>query len=222
MAAHTIAVLPGDGIGPEVTAEALKVLRAVARRFGHTFQFRDALVGGAAIDAAGIPLPSQTLETCRASDAILLGAVGGATWDALPLQQRPERGILALRQALGVFANLRPAVAYAPLLSASPLRADVIIGTDVLIVRELTGGLYFGRPRGQETVDGRRRAVDTLPYAEDEVARVARVALEAARRRRRRVTSVDKANVLETSRLWRQVVVEVAGEYPDVMLNHMY
>jgi 3-isopropylmalate dehydrogenase len=217
----TIVVLPGDGIGPEVTAQAVKALAAVARTRGHTFSFQELPVGGGAIDAGLPALPPQTLEACRHADAVLLGAVGGTQWDGLPPPQRPEAGLLGLRRALRLFANLRPVRAYPELAGASPLRPEALEGTDLLIVRELTGGLYFGEPRGRAVRDGRRVAVDTLPYTEDEVARIARVAFRAARERRRLVTSVDKANVLHSSQLWREVVVEVAREFPDVRLEHM-
>ena len=216
-----IVLLPGDGIGPEVTAEAVKVLRAVAETRRHTFAFEEVLFGSAAIQATGDPLPSETLEACRKVDAILLGAVGGPQWDELPPDRRPEAGLLRLRKALDLFANLRPVRAFPGLVGASPLRAEVVRGTDMLIVRELTGGLYFGEPRGRSTRDGRRVAVDTLPYSEDEIARVAHVAFKTARGRRRRVTSIDKANVLHSARLWREVVTEVAREYPGITCDHM-
>ncbi|MDR7532650.1 MAG: 3-isopropylmalate dehydrogenase [Armatimonadota bacterium] len=216
----TIVLLPGDGIGPEVTAEAVKVLRAVAERFGHRWTFLDAPFGSSALAAGGEPLPAETLEACRRANAILLGAVGGPQWDSLPPDRRPEAGLLRLRRALQLFANLRPVRAFPGLLDASPLRPDVAARIDLLIVRELAGGLYFGEPRGRTVRDGQRAAVDTLPYAEDEVARVARVAFEAARARRRHVTSVDKANVLHSSALWREVVTEVARTYPDVTCEH--
>ena len=215
-----IVVLPGDGIGPEVTAEALKVLRRVAERYGHHFTFTDVPFGSSAIADGGDPLPAATLEACRRADAILLGAVGGPQWDGLPPDRRPEAGLLRLRRELQLFANLRPVRAFPGLLDASPLRPEVVAGTDLVIVRELAGGLYFGTPRGRSVHDGRRIAVDTLPYAEDEIARVARVAFEAARARRRHVTSVDKANVLHSSQLWREVVTEVARAYPDVTCVH--
>ncbi len=215
-----IVLLPGDGIGPEVTAEAVKVLRAIARARAHRFSFDEIPFGSAAIQATGTPLPAETLEACRRADAILLGAVGGPQWDGLPPDRRPEAGLLGLRRHLQLFANLRPIKAFPALLDASPLRADVVRGTDMLIVRELTGGLYFGEPRGRSTRDGRRIALDSLPYSEDEIARVARVAFQAARLRRRRVTSVDKANVLHSSQLWREVVVEIAQEFPDVACEH--
>jgi 3-isopropylmalate dehydrogenase len=217
----SIVVLPGDGIGPEVTAEAVKVLEAVARARGHGFSCQPLPVGGGAIDAGQPPLPPATLEACHRADAVLLGAVGGTQWDGLPPPQRPEAGLLALRRELRLFANLRPVRAYSELAGVSPLRPEVLTGTDLLIVRELTGGLYFGEPRGRSVREGHRTAIDTLPYTEDEVARIARVAFDAARRRRRFVTSVDKANVLHSSQLWREVVVEVAREFPDVRLEHM-
>jgi 3-isopropylmalate dehydrogenase len=215
-----IVLLPGDGVGPEVTAEAVKVLHTIARARGHTLTFAEVPFGSTAIQAGGPPLPAEALEACRRADAILLGAVGGPQWDGLPPDRRPEAGLLSLRRHLQLFANLRPVKAFPGLQDASPLRADIVRGTDMLIVRELTGGLYFGQPRGRSTRDGRRMALDTLPYSEDEVARIARVAFEAARARRRRVTSVDKANVLHSSQLWREVVTEVAREFPDVACDH--
>ncbi|MBI3974785.1 MAG: 3-isopropylmalate dehydrogenase [Armatimonadetes bacterium] len=211
-----VAILPGDGIGPEVLREATGVLLAVGRRFGIRFVLTEALIGGAAIEATGLFLPPDTLTLCRTSDAVLLGAVGGPQWDDLPPQLRPERGLLDLRQHLKVFANLRPARAL-PLADVSPLRPERIAGTDLLIVRELTGGIYFGEPRYRS----RREAVDTLRYGREEIARVARVAFTLARTRRRRVTSVDKANVLASSQLWREVVEEEARRFPDVALEHM-
>ncbi|BDG60683.1 3-isopropylmalate dehydrogenase [Caldinitratiruptor microaerophilus] len=216
---YRIAVLPGDGIGPEVTAEALKVLRAVGERHGLSFEVREGLVGGAAYDATGDPLPPETLELARWADAILFGAVGGDKWDHLPLEKRPERGILGLRKELDLFANLRPVVTWEPLLHTSPLRPEILEGgVDILIVRELTGGLYFGQPKGR---DG-DRTIDTCVYTDAEIRRVLHVALQAARRRRGRVVSVDKANVMATSRRWRELAEEVAREYPDVQLSHMY
>ena len=216
-----IVLLPGDGIGPEVTAEAVKVLRAVAQRRGHTFTFDEVLFGSAAIEATDHPLPPESLEACRRTDAILLGAVGGPQWDGLPPDRRPEAGLLGLRRHLMLFANLRPVRAFPGMLDAAPLRPEALAGTDMLIVRELTGGLYFGEPRGRSARDGRRVAVDTLAYSEDEIARVARVAFDAARARRHRVTSIDKANVLHSGQLWREVVSEVARDYPDVTLDHL-
>ena len=209
-----IALLPGDGIGPEVTASARQVLEAVASRFGHQFEFRQLPVGGAAIDGCGSPLPRHTLEECRAADAVLLGAVGGPAWEGCAL--RPEAGLLELRRALGVFANLRPLAMPDALLPFSPLKPERVRGADLLVVRELTGGIYFGQPRRRTSED----ALDTMVYARDDVLRVAHVAFLQARARRKVLTSVDKANVLESSRLWREVVNEVASEYPDVRLEH--
>ena len=218
-----ILLLPGDGIGPEIVAEALKVLEALQADTNVRFEIDRASIGGGAVDAHGVPLPEETLERARLCDAILLGAVGGPQWDGLERAIRPERGLLALRAELGVFANLRPAIAYPQLADASTLRPEAIRGLDVLIVRELTGGIYFGQPRGiRERDDGRREGFNTLVYAEDEVERVCRVAFDAARRRAGRVCSVDKANVLETSELWREVATNVAAEYDDVALTHLY
>ena len=218
-----ILVLPGDGIGPEIVAEALKLLEALNGDAGARFEIEHAPIGGEAIDAHGAPLPGETLERARACDAILLGAVGGPRWDGLERGIRPERGLLALRSGLGVFANLRPAIAYPQLADASTLRPDVVRGLDVLIVRELTGGIYFGEPRGiRKRGDGRREGFNTLVYAEDEIERVCRVAFDAARRRAGRVCSVDKANVLEASELWREVATRVAAGYDDVEASHMY
>lgn len=210
-----VLLLPGDGVGPEVLAEAVRVLDAVAARYGHRFTYRTEAVGGEALDAFGTPLPAQSLQAAREADAVLLGAVGGPRWDHAPV--RPEAGLLMLRYELGLYANLRPAVLLEGLESASPLRPEVVRGTDFLIVRELTGGLYFGKPKERDS----RRAVDTLTYTAEEVERVARVAFQAARGRRRLVHSVDKANVLESSRLWREVVDRTAREFPDVTLQHM-
>ena len=217
-----ILILPGDGIGPEVTAEAIAVLHRVAEVFGHSVQATRGLIGGAAIEATGSPLPDDTLRAAADADAVLLGAVGAPRFDHLPPGQRPERGLLALRQALGTFANLRPSRSWPALLEASPLKNAVADGTDLVIVRELTSGLYYGEPRGV-TGNGRdERAVNTLSYTRPEIERVARVAFELARTRRHRVTSVDKSNVLENSQLWRRVVIEVAAGYPDVALDHLF
>ena len=218
----TVAVLPGDGVGPEIVAEAVKALDAVAARFGHVFERTEHLVGGAAYDRCGDCLPEATLAACKAADAVLLGAVGGPKWDALPVAARPERrALLTLRAELGLFANLRFAKVWEALKAASPLKDEIVApGIDLLIVRELTGGAYFGE-KGRR--DGGRAAYDVTPYSVQEVARVARVAFEAARHRGRRVVSVDKANVLETSRLWRETVTALQREaYPDVALEHMY
>jgi 3-isopropylmalate dehydrogenase len=216
-----IAVLPGDGIGPEVVAEGVKVLRAVAGRFGHTFEMVEALVGGLAIDATGNPLPDETLALCRSSDAVLLGAVGGPKWSDPNATVRPEQGLLRLRKELGLFANVRPVKVYADLANASTLKAEVLQGVDLVIVRELTGGLYFGQPQERRGTPPAREAVDTLFYTEAEIARLMRVAFDLARERRRKVTSVDKANVLASSRLWREVAHEVARDYLDVQYEDL-
>nr|3U1H_A Chain A, 3-isopropylmalate dehydrogenase [Bacillus sp. (in: firmicutes)]3U1H_B Chain B, 3-isopropylmalate dehydrogenase [Bacillus sp. (in: firmicutes)] len=215
-----IAVLPGDGIGPEVMEAAIEVLKAVAERFGHEFEFEYGLIGGAAIDEAGTPLPEETLDVCRGSDAILLGAVGGPKWDQNPSELRPEKGLLGIRKGLDLFANLRPVKVYDSLADASPLKKEVIEGVDLVIVRELTGGLYFGEP-SERYEEGEEAAVDTLLYTREEIERIIRKAFELALTRKKKVTSVDKANVLESSRLWREVAEEVAKEYPDVELEHM-
>lgn len=215
-----IIVLPGDGIGPEVTTEAVRVLGAVAAKYGHRFDFAERLMGGASIDAHGTALTDAVLADCKAADAVLLGAVGGPKWDDPTGSVRPEQGLLALRKGLGLYANLRPVKPHPDLLDASPLKADRLAGVDMLVVRELTGGVYFGEPRLRETVDGQTRALDTMVYWDWEIERIARLAFEAARGRRKHLTSVDKANVLESSRLWRQTVTRVAADYPDVTLDH--
>ncbi len=215
-----ILVLPGDGIGPEVTREAQRVLEAAAARHGRKLAFEEELIGGASLDARGTPLADAVLEKARASRGVLLGAVGGPRWDAAPVDRRPEKGLLRIRKELGLFANLRPATVFPALAEASSLRPEVLSGTDLLVVRELTGGLYFGEPRGRALVGGRREARNTLVYDETEIARVAHVAFRAARGRRRHLTHVHKANVHETSQLWVEVVGEVAREYPDVTLAH--
>jgi 3-isopropylmalate dehydrogenase len=216
----TIVLLPGDGIGPEVVREGQQVLAAIAAHGGHRFAFESHAIGGIAIDQHGDPLPPATLEACAGADAILLGAVGGPRWDDPRAKLRPEQGLLGLRKRLGLYANLRPVRVHPALAAASPLKPALLTAVDVMFVRELTGGLYFGRPRLRETVDGQRRAVDTLEYGEDEIARVVRLAFTLARGRNGRVTSVDKANVLESSRLWREVAIEIAAEFPDVALEH--
>jgi 3-isopropylmalate dehydrogenase len=218
----TIAVLPGDGIGPEVTQEAVKVLRAVAKRFELLLDFQEAPIGGAAFEIAGTPLPDQTLEVCRRADAILFGAVGGPQWDTLPRKARPEQGILALRKAFDLYANLRPAKLFPSLADASTLKREIIQDVDILVVRELTGGLYFGQPKGIEKVPEGERGVDTCVYTTPEIERIARIAFEAAQGRERHVTSVDKANVLASSELWRRVVTDVSKEFPKIRLDHMY
>ncbi|HEY3380549.1 MAG TPA: 3-isopropylmalate dehydrogenase [Vicinamibacterales bacterium] len=216
-----ILVLPGDGIGPEVTAQAMAVVRRVARVFGHSVEALDGLIGGAAIAQAGDPLPAATLRLAEETDAVLLGAVGAPRFDDLPPERRPERGLLQLRQALKTFANLRPSRAWPALLDASPLKNSIVEGTDLLIVRELTSGLYYGTPRGVTGSGPGERATNTLSYTRAEIDRVARVAFELARGRRRRVTSVDKSNVLENSQLWRRVVTDVARDFPDIALDHL-
>jgi len=218
---YTIAVLGGDGIGPEMTAEGRKVLLAVGERYGHDIQFTEGLAGGAALDATGNPLSDETLAMCQGSDAVLLGAVGGPKWDNAGTDVRPEQALFRLRKGLNAFANLRPVKSYPMLTDKSPLRPDVVKGADIMFVRELTGGMYFGQPKKRwETPEG-RRAVDTEDYSEHEIARVVRVACELARQRRKLVTSVDKFNALISSRLWRQVATEIAAEYPDVTVSHM-
>jgi len=218
-----IAVLPGDGIGPEVVGQALKILDAIAKKYGHEFRTKEALIGGCAIDACGEPLPQETLEMCKQCDAVILGAVGGEKWDTLPGDRRPEAGLLAIRAGLGLYANLRPAVIYNALKDASPLKDDIIKdGIDIMVVRELTGGIYFGKRGRTDTADMGQAAFDTEMYSSYEVERIARKAFEIAMNRRKTVTSVDKANVLESSRLWREVVIRVSREYPEVRLNHMY
>ncbi|MBL8444859.1 MAG: 3-isopropylmalate dehydrogenase [Zoogloeaceae bacterium] len=212
-----ICVLPGDGIGPEIMAEAVKVLEAL----GLGFEMETALLGGGAVDATGAPYPEATSRLARAADAVLLGAVGGPQWDTLPREQRPERGLLGIRKELGLFANLRPAILYPELANASSLKPEVVAGLDILIVRELTGDIYFGQPRGIETRNGERYGFNTMHYTESEIRRIGRVAFEAARKRNKRLCSVDKMNVLETTQLWRDVMTELAPEYPDVELSHM-
>ncbi|SHG52287.1 3-isopropylmalate dehydrogenase [Thermosyntropha lipolytica DSM 11003] len=220
---YRIAVLPGDGIGVEIVPEAVKALKAIAEKFGHEFVFTEALVGGAAYDAVGHPLPDETLELCQNSDAVLLGAIGGPKWDDLPVHLRPEVGaLLPLRKELGLFANLRPCMLFPGLIHASTLKEEVIEGVDILVVRELTGGLYFGEKTREKTADGGQKATDVLSYSTYEIERVVRFAYEAARKRRKKLCSVDKANVLESSRLWRETVTELAKEYPDVETVHMY
>lgn len=222
MTTWRIAVLPGDGIGQEVTPVAIRVLQTVAKASGFGLEFEHGLVGGSAIDATGEPLPPATLDLCRQAHAILFGAVGGPKWDDAPQEQRPERGLLGLRKEFDLYANLRPARCFPMLVDASPLKRIIVEGTDIMVVRELTGGLYFGEPRGVERfADGGARAVNTMVYTTREIERVARVAFEVARKRRRRLASVDKANVLAVSQLWRDVVARVANDYPDVALEHV-
>lgn len=220
-----IAVIKGDGIGPEIVTEAMKVLDKVADKFGHKFEYTQLLMGGCSIDANGVPLTDETVEACKASDAVLMGSIGGNTttspWYKLPAHLRPEAGLLGIRKALGLFANLRPCLLYPQLAGACPLKEEISAkGFDMLIMRELTGGLYFGE-RKTEEVDGVMTAVDTLSYNEKEIRRIAIKAFEVAMKRRKKVTSVDKANVLDSSRLWRKIVTEVAKDYPEVELEHM-
>lgn len=217
-----LTILPGDGIGPEVTDEAVRVLHRVAALFGHQLEIIRKNVGGVALTASNDPLPADTLESCLASKAVLLGAVGGPAFDHYPRHLRPESGLLRLRRELGVFANLRPAVCFQALEDSSPLRPEIIRGTDMVIVRELLGGIYFGEPRSTDGPAGKRIAIDTMKYREDEIERIAKVAFELAHNRRRKVTSVDKANVLDCSRLWREVVTRVGKDYPEVTLAHTY
>jgi len=215
-----IAVLPGDGIGPEITREAQRVLERIASKHGHELSFASHHIGGAAIDATGSALPDETLAACKESQGILLGAVGGPKWDNPDAKVRPEQGLLAIRKGLGLFANLRPVTLHPALAAASPLKEDRLRGVDILVVRELTGGIYFGTPRFRDEKDGVKRAVDTLVYTDPEVRRVVRLACRLAVGRKQRVTSIDKANVLDSSRLWRQVANEVSEEFPDITLDH--
>ena len=218
---HNIAVLPGDGVGPEVMAEAIKVLQAAGSRFGHSFNLKYGLVGGIAIDESGSALPDDTLKRCKASDAVLLGAVGGPKWDDPQAKVHPEDGLLALRKGLGLFANLRPVKVSPVLVDSTNLKPEVVRGVDLIFVRELTGGLYFARPKRRWRTSRGRRATDSMTYSEQEIERIVRVGFELARSRRKKLTSVDKANVLESSRLWRQVAAEVASGYPDVEMDNM-
>ena len=219
---HRVVLLPGDGIGPEITAVARQLLEAVATRFDFHLLFDEQLIGGAAIDATGDPLPEATLETCRSADAVLLAAIGSPRFDALPRAKRPESGLLALRSGMELFANLRPVKIVPALIGASSLRPEVIEGVDLMVVRELTGGIYFGQPKGRVEADGEERGFNTMTYSDKEVDRIAKVAFELARERDRRLCSVDKANVLDVSQLWRDRVDAMAGSYSDVEVSHMY
>jgi len=219
---YKITVLPGDGIGPDIVGEAVQVLKLIGEKYGHSFQITEADMGGVAIDKHGVPLPQSTIEACKSSDAVLLGAVGGPKWDNLPGHLRPEAGLLGIRAALGLYANLRPAIIYEALKEASPLKSEIISnGINIMVIRELTGGIYFGK-RGRLEAEGGESAYDTEMYSKAEIERIARVGFETAMKRGKKLTSVDKANVLESSRLWRQVVEEVAKDYPEVSLSHMY
>jgi len=217
-----ITVIPGDGIGTEVVAQALRVLDKIETIYGHRFERQEALAGGAALDATGLPLPAETLEKCKDSDAVLLGALGGPKWDNNPPGKKPENGLLGLRAGLGLYANLRPARIYPALANASTLKREVVEGVDLLIVRELTGGIYFGKPRGISKEGEEEVGINTEIYRTSEIRRIAKVGFEAARKRRRKLTSVDKANVLEASQLWRRVVIEVGKDFPDIELSHLY
>ena len=220
---YRITLLPGDGIGPEIMAVAVDVLKVVGKQLNLSFEFTEALLGGAAIDATSSPLPDETLSTCRNSDAVLLAAIGGYKWDNLPRHQRPETGLLGLRAGLGLFANLRPAKILPQLVDASSLKREVVEGVDMMVVRELTGGIYFGQPKGVfETETGEKRGVNTMAYTEAEIDRIGRVAFETAQKRGGKLCSVDKANVLEVSQLWRDRITLLSKEYPDVALSHLY
>ncbi len=220
---YKLTVLPGDGIGPEVTRQAVDMACKAALKYGCEFEINEAFIGGCAIDAYGLPLPEHTLEVCKSSDAVMLGAVGGPKWDTLPGNIRPEAGLLGIRAGLGLFANLRPAVIYPALKDSSPLRADIIKdGIDIMVVRELTGGIYFGKRGRLQTESMEEAAYDTEMYSVSEIERIVRLAFKTAMKRNKKVTSVDKANVLESSRLWREVVLKIAREYPGVELNDMY
>lgn len=222
MADYKIVLLKGDGIGPEIVNQAVKVLDKTAEKFGFTVEYDEALLGGCAIDATGVPLPDETVEKCKKADSVLLGAVGGPKWDTQPGNNRPEAGLLGIRGALGLFANLRPAVIFEPLKGASPIKDEIIGGAlDIMIVRELTGGIYFGE-KGRKEVNGNPAAYDTEMYSVPEIERIARVAFDLAMKRNKKLTSVDKANVLESSRLWRETVIRISKEYPQVELNHLY
>ena len=217
----SLIVLPGDGVGPEVIDDAVKVLKAVGKKFGHRFNLNTRLVGGAAIDAEGVAVSKATVNLCKKADAVLLGAVGGPKWDDPLAKVRPEDGLLELRKSLGLFANLRPVKVHPVLVDSTNLKPEVIKGVDFIFVRELTGGLYFGKPKRRWQTESGRKAVDSMLYSEQEIERIVRVGFELARRRQKKLISVDKANVLESSRLWRQVALEVANDYPDISLEHM-
>ncbi len=219
---YKIAVLSGDGIGPEIMDEAIKVLNAVGQKHGIDFQFNKALIGGCAYDEHGVPLPEETIEVCKNSDAVMLGAVGDWKYDKLPPEVRPEKALLGIRKALNLFANLRPAIVYDELTSSSPLKAEIVSGVDIMIVRELTGDVYFGTPRGIDEIDGEKVGYNNMIYKESEIERIAHVAFQTAMKRSKKLCSVDKANVLDVSRLWREVMERVSKDYPEVELSHMY
>ncbi len=220
---YRLTLLPGDGIGPEILTVAVEVLKMIGQQFQIEFEWEEALIGGAAIDATGEPLPATTLEKCRQSDAVLLAAIGGYKWDNLPREQRPETGLLGIRAGLNLFANLRPATIFTELIDASTLKKEVVEGVDIMVVRELTGGIYFGKPKGIfSNENGEKRGVNTMAYTEAEIDRIAQVAFETARKRKGKLCSVDKANVLDVSQLWRDRLIEMSEQYPDVELSHMY
>ena len=222
MGVYNIAVIKGDGIGPDVVNEEIRVLNKIGEKFGHKFEYKEVLLGGAAIDACGTPIPKETIETCKASDSVLLGAVGGPKWDDLPGELRPERSLLGIRSELGLYANLRPAIIHKALASASPIKPEIIGDSlDILVVRELTGGIYFGE-HGYRSGKYGEEAYDIENYSEFEIKRIAKVAFDSAMKRGKKITSVDKSNVLESSKLWRRTVIEMAKDYPEVELNHMY
>ena len=222
MGVYNIAVIKGDGIGPDVVNEEIRVLNKIGEKFGHKFEYKEVLRGGGAIDACGTPIPKETVETCKASDSVLLGAVGGPKWDDLPGELRPERGLLGIRSELGLYANLRPAIIHKALASASPIKPEIIGDSlDILVVRELTGGIYFGE-HGYRSGKYGEEAFDIENYSEFEIKRIAKVAFDSAMKRGKKITSVDKSNVLESSKLWRRTVIEMAKDYPEVELNHMY
>jgi 3-isopropylmalate dehydrogenase len=222
MSSYKIALLKGDGIGPEIVQSAVEVLQKIEELFRYSFTFEEGLIGGIAIDQKGDPLPQETLELCLKADAVLLGAVGGPKWDDLPTHKRPEKGLLGIRKALDLYANLRPAKVYEPLISSSPLKDDVVRGTDFIVVRELTGDVYYGEPRGVFVEQGKRVGINTMRYTEDEIRRVVRKSFEIARDRRKKLTSVDKSNVLEVSALWRDIVQEESKNFPEVQVEHLY
>jgi len=216
-----ISLLAGDGIGPEIVAESVRVLDRIADKYGHSFSYSENLMGGCSIDKYGSSLTDETLSDCKASDAVLLGAVGGPKWDDPKAKDRPERGLLALRKGLGVFANLRPVKVHPKLVDSSPIKSEKLYGVDILVIRELTGGLYFGWPKGRDVKDGRERAVDTMEYYDYEIRRVIELAFKLAKGRKKKITSVDKANVLESSRLWRQIAVQIGAQNPEIELEHV-
>lgn len=222
MANFKIAVLSGDGIGPEVIAQGIKSLKAVERKFGHSFELKEGLIGGVAIDAVGVPLPDETIQLAQCSDAVYLGAVGDWKYDKLDPSIRPEKALLGIRKALKLYANLRPAFVYDELVECSPMKKETVAGVDIMIVRELTGGAYFGEPKGIETRNGEKIGYNNMIYTQSEIERIAKMAFEVAMKRRKKLCSVDKANVLDVSRLWREIILKTAESYPEVELSHMY